>query len=81
MLCNFGKRRRSPSDLPPQAFQEDEEILAATVGERKPFTEVWRQQDNAGKPVPAGTYEVVAVLTTMARPQPRTGTLTIRLGG
>jgi hypothetical protein len=55
--------------------------LTLAPGERKVFTETWKQQDNQGQVVPAGTYEVTATLTTMERPQPRTAPLTMRIGG
>lgn len=48
--------------------------------ERQVFTETWGQQDNHGQPVPAGTYEAVAVLTTMARPRPQSPPLALRIG-
>ena len=43
--------------------------LTIGPGERRVFAESWNQQDNSGQTVPAGTYEAVATLTTMARPQ------------
>jgi hypothetical protein len=55
--------------------------MTLAPGERKLFTETWKQVGNDGQAVPAGSYEVVATLTTMERPQPRSAALTLRIGG
>jgi hypothetical protein len=55
--------------------------LTLAPGERKVFTETWKQQDNNGQPVPAGSYEAIATLTTMKKPQPRSGAVVVRIGG
>jgi hypothetical protein len=55
--------------------------MTLAPGERKAFTETWKQVGNDGQAVPAGSYEVVATLTTMEKPQPRSTALTLRIGG
>jgi hypothetical protein len=57
-------------------------LTSMTLGprERKVFTETWKQQDNNGQPVGAGTYEAVAVITTMGGPRPQSPPLTLRIG-
>jgi hypothetical protein len=55
--------------------------LTLGPGERKVFAETWKQVANDGQAAPGGTYEVVAILTTMVKPQPRSGTVTVRIGG
>jgi intracellular proteinase inhibitor BsuPI/copper amine oxidase-like protein len=54
--------------------------MTLAPGERKTFTETWKQVGNDGQAVPAGSYEVVATLTTMEKPQPRSAALTLRIG-
>lgn len=54
--------------------------LTLGPGERLSFSERWNQKDNQGQQVPAGTYEAVATLTTMGRPQPHTAPITLRIG-
>src|SRR5439155_14861240 len=51
--------------------------LTLAPGERKVFTETWKQVDNNGHAVPAGSYEATAMLTTMDKPQPRPETVRI----
>jgi hypothetical protein len=54
--------------------------LTLNPGTSLRFTETWKQQDNNGQPVPPGTYEVVATLTTMTKPQPQSTPLALRIG-
>jgi hypothetical protein len=54
--------------------------LTLAPGERKVFTENWKQQDNSGQPAPAGSYQAVATLTTMEKPQPRSTAVAFRIG-
>ena len=54
--------------------------LTLAPGERKSFSESWKQQDDSGRPVPAGEYEAVATLTTTSRPQPQSAPITLRIG-
>jgi hypothetical protein len=55
--------------------------LTLAPGERKLFTETWKQQGNNGQPVPSGSYQAVATLTTMEKPQPRSASVSFRIGG
>jgi hypothetical protein len=55
--------------------------LTLGPGERRLFTETWKQQDNNGQPVPAGAYEAVAILTTMGQARPKSAPLAFRIGG
>jgi hypothetical protein len=57
-------------------------LSSLTLGprEKKVFTETWKQQDNNGQPVGAGTYELVAILTTMGQPRPQSPPITVQIG-
>jgi len=54
--------------------------LTLSPGERKSFSETWKQQDDSGRPAPAGEYEAIATLATTTRPRPQTPPITLQIG-
>ena len=62
-----------------KAFIQALTSLTLAPGEKKTFTETWRQADNEGQQVPAGEYEVTGVLTTMGKSRPSVGPVAVTI--
>ncbi len=52
---------------------------ALAPGETITFEEIWRQEDNEGGQVQPGEYKVTAVLTTMGKPRPTVGPVSVTI--